>query len=109
MSDIPSVPMAQPDTHIPVTTETTVVVQTDTPSVRYYALMLKTKLYNGSHKVRGWVAFIKGRFSEKSTYVFLGAGIAAASALPPPWSYISMATSVIAAMVPDKVIMNEPS
>lgn len=107
MSDSPE--GTQPDTVIPVTETTQVVVQTVEPNVRYYAVMLRTHLYNGSKKVRGWIAFIKGRLSEKSTYVFLGAGIAAASALPAPWSYLSMATSVVAAMVPDHVIMNDGS
>lgn len=101
--------MSEPDTNIPVTADTTVVVKTETPNVRYYALMLKTHLYNGSKKVRGFISFIKGRLSEKSTYVFVGAGVAAASALPAPWSYMSMAVSIIAAMVPDHVINDDGS
>lgn len=100
--------MSEPDTNIPVTEDTTVVV-TEVPSVRYYALQLKTHLYNGGKKVTGWISFIKGRLSEKSTYVFLGAGVAAASALPTPWSFISMALSVVAAMVPDHVINDDGS
>lgn len=98
-----------PDTPIAITPSTTVVVQTEQPSVRYYALEFRTHLYNGSKKVKGWVSFIKGRFSEKSTYVFLGAGVAAASALPSPWSFISMGLSVVAAMVPDHVINDDGS
>lgn len=97
----------EPDTPIEVSDSTTVVVQTDRHEVREYALMLRTRLYNGGRKVRGTIGFIKGRLGEKTTYVFLGAGVAAASALPAPWSFISMGLSVVAAMVPDHVINND--
>lgn len=47
------------------------------------------------------IQFIKSRLNERSTWLLIGTGIAAASALPAPWSYMSMAVGVIAALVPD--------
>lgn len=47
------------------------------------------------------IAFIKARLSERSTWMLIGAGVTAASALPAPWSYVSVAVGVIAALVPD--------
>jgi len=47
------------------------------------------------------IAFIKARLSERSTWLLIGTGVAAASALPAPWSYVSVGVAVIAALVPD--------
>lgn len=45
--------------------------------------------------------YLKARLSERSTYMLIGAGIAAASALPWPWSVASVVVATIAALVPD--------
>jgi len=47
------------------------------------------------------IAFIKARLSERSTWLLIGTGLAAASMLSAPWSYISAAVGVITALVPD--------
>jgi hypothetical protein len=47
------------------------------------------------------IGFIKARLSERSTWLLIGAGVTAASTLPEPWSYVSMAVGVIAALIPD--------
>lgn len=47
------------------------------------------------------LCFIKARLSERSTWLLIGGGVGAASALPAPWSYVSIAVSVVAALVPD--------
>lgn len=47
------------------------------------------------------IGFVKARLSERSTWLLIGAGVTAASTLPEPWSYVSMAVGVIAALVPD--------
>jgi hypothetical protein len=47
------------------------------------------------------IQFLKARLNERSTWLLIGTGIAAASALPAPWSYVSAAVGVIAALVPD--------
>lgn len=44
--------------------------------------------------------YIKCRLKEKSTWVAIGVGITAASALPAPWSYVFLAVSVIGVLVP---------
>ena len=48
------------------------------------------------------IGFIKARLSERSTWLLIGAGVTAASALPEPWSYVSMAVGAIAAMINNK-------
>lgn len=45
--------------------------------------------------------FIKARLSERSTWLLVGTSVAAASALSAPWSYVSVAVGVVAAMIPD--------
>lgn len=45
--------------------------------------------------------YVRDRLNERSTYMLIAAGIAGASALPAPWSYISFAVSLVAAFVPD--------
>jgi hypothetical protein len=45
--------------------------------------------------------YLKRRFNERSTYMLIVAGIAGAAALMPPWSYVSVTVSVVAALVPD--------
>lgn len=47
------------------------------------------------------IQFIKSRLNERSTWLLIGTGIAAASALPAPWSYAAAVVGVIAALVPD--------
>lgn len=46
-------------------------------------------------------AYIKARINERSTWLLIGGSVAAASALPAPWSYVSMGVGVIAAFTPD--------
>jgi len=47
------------------------------------------------------IAFIKARLSERSTWLLIGTSVAAASSLVAPWSYVSMAVGVVAALIPD--------
>lgn len=47
------------------------------------------------------IQFLRTRLNERSTWLLIGTGLAAASALPAPWSYASAAVGVIAALVPD--------
>lgn len=47
------------------------------------------------------IPYLKSRLNERSTWLLIGTGIAAASALPAPWSYVAAAVGVIAALVPD--------
>lgn len=53
------------------------------------------------HLVRG-LSYVKTRLGEGSTWVSIGASVAAVSALTPPWSYIGLACGVMAAMVPNR-------
>lgn len=48
--------------------------------------------------------YLKDRLNERSTYMLIAAGIAAASALPGPWSYVSFGVSLVAAFVPDGAV-----
>lgn len=45
--------------------------------------------------------YIKARLHERSTWLLIGSGIAAASVLAAPWSHWSAVVAVIAALVPD--------
>lgn len=45
--------------------------------------------------------YLKARFAERSTYLLIGTGIAAASTLPWPWSLASVIVATVAALVPD--------
>lgn len=45
--------------------------------------------------------YLRNRLNEKSTWLLFGGAIAAASALPWPWSLASCVVGVIAALVPD--------
>ena len=47
------------------------------------------------------IRFLRTRLRERSTWLLIGAGVGAASALPAPWSYVSAALGVIAAIIPD--------
>jgi hypothetical protein len=47
------------------------------------------------------IQFLKARLSERSTWLLIGTSATAASALPAPWSYVSIVVGVIAALVPD--------
>jgi hypothetical protein len=50
--------------------------------------------------VKATVAYLKARLDERSTWMFIGAGVTAAAALSWPWNVISFATAVIGALVP---------
>lgn len=52
-------------------------------------------------KVLQGLSFLKARAGERSTWLMIGGAVAAASALPAPWSYFSLAVGIIAGMVPD--------
>ena len=47
------------------------------------------------------IAYLKARLNERSTWLLIGTSATAASALPAPWSYVSIALAVVAALVPD--------
>ncbi len=51
------------------------------------------------------IQFIKDRLNETSTYVMVAMGAASASALTSPWSFIVFGAHVIAAMLPDKKVV----
>lgn len=51
------------------------------------------------------IAYLKARLEERSTWMLIGAGIAAASALPWPWSIASVVVASIAALVPDGTVL----
>ena len=55
------------------------------------------------------LTYLKARLDERSTWIMFGAGVTAASALPSPWSYISMGVAVVAALVPDGRMSKEAS
>jgi hypothetical protein len=46
-------------------------------------------------------AYIRARLNERSTWVMIGASVAASAALASPWSYVAVAVGVIGALVPD--------
>lgn len=50
------------------------------------------------------IGFIRSRLNERSTWLLFGAGVAAAAELREPWSYVAMAVSVIAALIPDGAV-----
>ena len=50
------------------------------------------------------IGYLRNRINERSTWLLFGAGVAAASELREPWSYVAVAMSVIAALIPDGVI-----
>lgn len=45
--------------------------------------------------------YLKARLDERSTWLLIGGAVTAASALPTPWSILSVVVGVIAALVPD--------
>jgi hypothetical protein len=47
------------------------------------------------------ISFLRGRFNERSTWLLIGAGVAAASELREPWSVVSVVVAVVAALIPD--------
>lgn len=51
--------------------------------------------------IRRTISYTKARLEERSTWLLIGTGIAAASALPWPWSLASVIVATIAALVPD--------
>lgn len=53
------------------------------------------------------IRYLKARLEERSTWLLIGTGIAAASALPWPWSIGSMVVATIAALVPDGAVAGQ--
>jgi hypothetical protein len=47
------------------------------------------------------IPFLMRRLEERSTLMAIGAGVTVASALPCPWSWISLGIAALAAIVPD--------
>lgn len=47
-----------------------------------------------------FIAFIKARLNERSTWTAIGAGVTGAAALSTPWSYVFVAIAVIGTIVP---------
>jgi hypothetical protein len=47
------------------------------------------------------IPFLMRRLEERSTLMAIGAGVTVASALPSPWSWISLGIAALAAIVPD--------
>lgn len=47
------------------------------------------------------LSYLKARANERSTWMLIGAAIAAASALPMPWAAASLVVGLVAALVPD--------
>lgn len=45
--------------------------------------------------------FLKGRLTERSTWLFWGASVGSVALLPAPWSYIAFGFSLVAGMIPD--------
>lgn len=50
------------------------------------------------------IRYIRRRLNERSTVVGIGTAVAAASALPAPWNWISLAVGTVAALVPDGAV-----
>jgi hypothetical protein len=50
-----------------------------------------------------FLGYLKARLGEGSTWVSIGASVAAVSALPAPWSYVGLGCGIMAAMVPNRV------
>ena len=48
-----------------------------------------------------FIQYIKTRLNERSTWIAISAGIAGASALASPFSWLALAVGVIGALVPD--------
>ena len=46
------------------------------------------------------IRYVKARLLEKSTWLGISAGVAAAAALSPPWSYVTIAIAAIMAILP---------
>lgn len=46
------------------------------------------------------IRYIKARLLEKSTWVGISGGVAAAAALSPPWSFVTIAIAAIMAILP---------
>jgi hypothetical protein len=47
------------------------------------------------------IAHVKQRLNERSTWIAIGGGVAAAATLATPWSYLAFVIGVVAALVPD--------
>lgn len=54
-----------------------------------------------------FIRYIKTRLNERSTWVAIGAGIAGASVLPHPFSWLAIAAAVIGSIVPDGGVTND--
>lgn len=53
------------------------------------------------------IRYLRTRFNERSTWVMIGTGIAAASALVSPWSYVAAGIAAVAAFVPDGTVVKK--
>ena len=50
------------------------------------------------------ISFFRERLNERSTWLLIGAGVAAASELREPWSIVSVVVAVVAALIPDGAV-----
>jgi H+/Cl- antiporter ClcA len=51
--------------------------------------------------VRTTMSYLRSRLGERSTWLLIGAAIAAAAGLKAPWSAIFFVVGIIGALVPD--------
>lgn len=51
--------------------------------------------------VQGVIAYVRGRLTEKSTFVGIGAAVAGGGVVPAPYSYWVIAFGVIAIFIPE--------
>jgi hypothetical protein len=52
-------------------------------------------------KIKATVEYVKARLDERSTWIAIGGSIPVAAVLPAPWSFVSIAVGIVAAMIPD--------
>lgn len=52
-------------------------------------------------KLRAFGAYLRKRLNERSTWVAIGAAVAAASVIPAPWSYCACIAGVVGTLVAD--------
>lgn len=51
--------------------------------------------------IQSTLAYLKARFTERSTWIAIGASVGVAAALSWPWSLVSLVCGVAAALTPD--------
>lgn len=51
--------------------------------------------------IQAFVSYVRSRLSEPSSWAAFGAGVAAGAALPPPWSAVMVACSIVGVLLPE--------